>query len=81
MPVSAQTGINIKERIPPDVPCMWYKGPSLLEYLDNLTTLERKVNAPLMMPVAAKYRDLGTMIEGKVEAGVSHIPTLEMTIC
>lgn len=23
-----------------------------------------------MMPVAAKYRDMGTMIEGKIEAGV-----------
>jgi peptide chain release factor subunit 3 len=23
-----------------------------------------------MMPIAAKYRDMGTMIEGKIEAGV-----------
>lgn len=26
--------------------------------------------APFMMPVSGKYRDLGTMIEGKIEAGV-----------
>jgi len=35
-----------------------------------MQALERKVNAPLMMPVAAKYRDLGTMIEGKIDSGI-----------
>lgn len=34
-----------------------------------MKALERKVNAPFMMPIAAKYRDLGTMIEGKIESG------------
>jgi peptide chain release factor subunit 3 len=34
-----------------------------------MQALERKVNAPFMMPIAAKYRDLGTMIEGKIESG------------
>ncbi|GME56190.1 HR1 repeat rho-binding protein [Neofusicoccum parvum] len=69
MPVSAQTTVGIKDRVPKDI-CSWYDGPSLLEYLDNMTALERKLNAPFMMPVAAKYRDMGTMIEGKIEAGV-----------
>ena len=69
MPVSAQLTLGIKARIPKDV-CPWYNGPSLLEYLDNLKKLERKLNAPFMMPVITKYRDLGTMIEGKIEAGV-----------
>ena len=69
MPVSAQLTLGIKDRIPKDV-CPWYSGPSLLEYLDNLKKLERKLNAPFMMPVITKYRDLGTMIEGKIEAGV-----------
>jgi len=32
--------------------------------------LERKLNAPFMMPISAKYKDLGTMVEGKIEAGV-----------
>jgi peptide chain release factor subunit 3 len=50
---------------------LWYNGPSLLEFLDSMPTLERYVNAPLMMPISAKYRDLGTMIEGKIEAGSS----------
>ncbi|KAL8958875.1 MAG: hypothetical protein Q9193_004151 [Seirophora villosa] len=69
MPISGQTGLGIKDRVPKDV-CSWYDGPSLLEYLDNLKSLERKVNAPFMMPINGKYKDMGTMIEGKIEAGV-----------
>lgn len=69
MPVSAQTMKGIKDRVPKDV-CPWHDGPSLLEFLDNMKTLERKLNAPFMMPIAAKYRDMGTMVEGKIEAGV-----------
>ena len=69
MPISAQTTLGIKDRIPSDI-CPWYSGPSLLEYLDAMQTLERKVNAPFLMPITAKYRELGTMIEGKIESGV-----------
>ncbi|KZF21008.1 hypothetical protein L228DRAFT_248753 [Xylona heveae TC161] len=69
MPVSAQTCVGIKDRVPSDV-CPWYDGPSLLDYLDSMQTLERKIKAPFMMPVSAKYRDMGTWIEGKIESGV-----------
>ncbi|KAL1902022.1 translation termination factor GTPase eRF3 [Ceratocystis pirilliformis] len=69
MPVAAQIGAGIKERVDPKK-CPWYSGPSLLEYLDNMKSLDRKLNAPFMMPVNGKYRDLGTMVEGKIEAGV-----------
>ncbi|KAH6647525.1 P-loop containing nucleoside triphosphate hydrolase protein [Truncatella angustata] len=69
MPIAAQQLYGIKDRIPKGV-CKFYDGPSLLEYLDGMSTVERKLNAPFMMPVAAKYRDMGTMIEGKIEAGV-----------
>ncbi|KAH7032150.1 P-loop containing nucleoside triphosphate hydrolase protein [Macrophomina phaseolina] len=69
MPVSAQTMVGIKDRVPKDI-CPWYDGPALLEFLDNMKTLERKLNAPFMMPISAKYRDMGTMVEGKIEAGV-----------
>jgi peptide chain release factor subunit 3 len=68
MPVSAQTFTGIKERVPKSV-APWYGGPSLLEYLDDMQALERKLNAPFMMPIAAKYKDLGTMVEGKIESG------------
>ncbi|KAK0628893.1 P-loop containing nucleoside triphosphate hydrolase protein [Bombardia bombarda] len=70
MPIAAQQTLGIKDRIPKGV-CSWYDGPSLLEYLDSMQALERKINAPFMMAVAGKYRDMGTMIEGKIEAGVA----------
>lgn len=68
MPISAQTTVGIKNRVPKDL-APWYDGPSLLECLDDFKTLERKVKAPFMMPINAKYRDMGTVIEGKIEAG------------
>lgn len=69
MPVAAQQIMGIKDRIPKGV-ADWYNGPSLLEYLDTMKTLERKVNAPFMMSVNGKYRDMGTIVEGKIESGV-----------
>lgn len=69
MPIAAQQTLGIKDRVPKDL-APWYDGPSLLEYLDGMQMLERKLHAPFMMAVAGKYRDMGTMIEGKIEAGV-----------
>ncbi|ERF71828.1 hypothetical protein EPUS_01743 [Endocarpon pusillum Z07020] len=69
MPISAQTTVGIKDRVPNSL-APWYNGPSLLEYLDNMDKLERKINAPFMMPVGGKYRDMGTIIEGRIESGV-----------
>ncbi|KAK6346603.1 translation termination factor GTPase eRF3 [Orbilia brochopaga] len=69
MPVSALTGQGLKNRVDKKL-CPWYDGPSLLEYLDNMQGLERKVKAPFMMPVSGKYKDMGTMAEGKIESGV-----------
>lgn len=69
MPVAAQMTMGIKDRIPKGV-ADWYDGPSLLEYLDSMASLDRKVNAPFMMPINGKYRDMGTLVEGKIEAGV-----------
>lgn len=68
MPISAQTTLGIKDPVPKDI-APWNDAPPLLEYLDSMKTLERKLNAPFMMPIAAKYRDMGTMVEGKIEAG------------
>lgn len=69
MPIAAQQTMGIKDRVPKEK-APWYDGPSLLEYLDSMVALERKLNAPFMMPVNGKYRDLGTVVEGKIEAGV-----------
>ncbi|KAN0064250.1 translation termination factor GTPase eRF3 [Thecaphora frezii] len=68
IPVSAYSGQNLKERVPKDV-CSWYQGPSLLEFLDDLSLSDRKINAPLKMPISEKYNDMGTVVVGKLEAG------------
>lgn len=44
-------------------------GPALLEHLDTMPMVTRKINAPLMMPVSEKYKDLGTVVVGKIESG------------
>ncbi|KDR83775.1 hypothetical protein GALMADRAFT_236140 [Galerina marginata CBS 339.88] len=68
IPVSAYTGVNLKDRIPKSV-CTWWDGPSFLEHLDHMPMVDRKINAPLMMPISEKYKDMGTVIVGKIESG------------
>ncbi|KAI0677087.1 eukaryotic polypeptide chain release factor 3 [Trametes maxima] len=68
IPVSAYTGANLKERVSKDL-CSWWDGPALLEHLDKMPMVDRKIHAPLMMPISEKYKDMGTIIVGKVESG------------
>ncbi|CCE62401.1 hypothetical protein TPHA_0C02480 [Tetrapisispora phaffii CBS 4417] len=68
MPVSGYSGAGLKERVNA-ADCPWYTGPSLLEYLDNMSHMDRHINAPFMLPVASKMRDMGTIVEGKIESG------------
>ncbi|KAJ1021145.1 hypothetical protein NDA16_003931 [Ustilago loliicola] len=68
IPVSAFAGQNLKDRVPKSV-CDWYDGPALLEYLDNLELGDRRISAPLKMPISEKYNDMGTVVVGKLEAG------------
>lgn len=41
----------------------------MLNYLDNMPLVDRKSNAPLIMPISEKYGDMGSVIVGKVESG------------
>lgn len=68
MPVSGYTGAGLKARVSKE-DCPWYDGPSLLEYLDNCKTADRRIGAPFMLPVSNKGKDLGTIVEGKIESG------------
>lgn len=70
MPVSGQTGLGLKDPLDESV-CPWWKGPSFIQFIDNLPPLNRKTDAPFVMPIIDKYRDMGTFIMGKVEAGVA----------
>lgn len=45
-------------------------GDSLLEHLDKIPMMDRKLNAPLMLPISEKYKDMGTIVVGKVESGL-----------
>ena len=67
MPVSGFTGSGLKDRVKKD--CSWYDGPSLLEALDNVKPVDRKINGPFMLPVSAKMKDMGLIVEGKIESG------------
>ncbi|KAF9131456.1 translation termination factor GTPase eRF3 [Mortierella sp. 14UC] len=68
MPVSGYTGANIKKGVDPK-DCDWYSGPSLLDYLDSVAIADRKLNAPFRMPISEKYKDMGTIVVGKIDAG------------
>ncbi|KAG0709601.1 P-loop containing nucleoside triphosphate hydrolase protein [Suillus ampliporus] len=68
IPVSAYTGQNLKDRVAKSI-CTWSEGPSFLEHMDHMPMVDRKVNAPLMMPVSEKYKDMGAIIVGKIESG------------
>merc|ERR1712150_387230 len=49
--------------------CPWYDGPALLEFLDDLKPPERMYHKPLRLPIVAKFREMGTIVTGKLEAG------------
>jgi len=69
VPISGLHGINIKDRVEPKL-CSWYKGPSLLEILDELPVDDRDPNGPLRIPILDKMKDATKMIIfGKVECG------------
>ncbi|KAJ1963679.1 translation termination factor GTPase eRF3 [Dipsacomyces acuminosporus] len=67
LPISGYTGAGVKDRAGKE--CPWYSGPSLLETLDDMQAVERKINGPVRMPISEKYRDMGTIISGKIESG------------
>jgi peptide chain release factor subunit 3 len=66
IPISGLGGINLKDRIPAGV-CSFYDGPSLIELLDTIKQPARYFEMPFRMPIHDKYRDMGTIILGKVQ--------------
>ncbi|KAJ3025450.1 UNVERIFIED_CONTAM: translation termination factor GTPase eRF3 [Siphonaria sp. JEL0065] len=68
IPISGFTGANMKDRINKDV-CNWFEGPSLLELLDGMSMGDRHIDGPLMMPISGKFKDMGTVVTGKIESG------------
>lgn len=68
MPCSGFTGQFLME-IPTEETCPWYRGPSFLDYLDSLPPQPRASDGPFRMAIADKYKDMGTIVMGKVESG------------
>lgn len=68
MPVSGQLGIGLKDQIPESL-CNWYSGPAFIPFIESLPSLNRKISGPFIMPIVDKYKDMGTVVMGKVEAG------------
>ena len=66
VPISALTATNVLEKSP-NLP--WYDGPTFLSALDTMPPLERNKESALRLPILSKYKDMGTIVEGKVEQG------------
>jgi peptide chain release factor subunit 3 len=69
LPMSGLHGHNIKDP-PPKGTADWYDGPTLFAVLDGVEPPPRDPGAPFRMSVIDKYRDMGTIVMGKSEAGI-----------
>lgn len=70
MPVSGITGQGLREQID-EKTCPWYRGPAFIPFIDELPSLQRKSDGPFIMPIVDKYKDMGTVLMGKVESGMA----------
>jgi elongation factor 1-alpha len=69
VPISGWVGDNMidkSDKMP------WYKGPTLLEALDNVHPPKRPTDKPLRLPVQAVYKisGIGTVPVGRIETGI-----------
>jgi len=69
IPISGFQGENMIER---SSKMPWYKGPFLLEALDQMRVPKRPVDKPLRLPLQDVYKigGIGTVPVGRVETGV-----------
>jgi elongation factor 1-alpha len=69
IPISGWVGDNMLEK---STNMSWYKGPTLLEALDNIRPPRRPVDKPLRIPLQDVYKigGIGTVPVGRVETGV-----------
>ncbi|MBW3019602.1 translation elongation factor EF-1 subunit alpha, partial [Candidatus Woesearchaeota archaeon] len=72
IPVASLHGDNVAKK---SDKTPWYKGPTLLEALDNLKVPEKPVDLPLRLPLQDVYNitGIGVVPVGKVETGVMKI--------
>ncbi|KAJ0106710.1 hypothetical protein Patl1_19713 [Pistacia atlantica] len=68
LPISGLIGANMKTRIDKSI-CPWWNGPCLFEALDAIEIPSRDPKGPFRMPILDKFKDMGTVVMGKVESG------------
>ncbi|RDX84858.1 hypothetical protein CR513_34027, partial [Mucuna pruriens] len=68
LPISGLMGANMKTRVDKSV-CPWWNGPCLFEALDGIEVPLRDPKGPFRMPIIDKFKDMGTVVMGKVESG------------
>jgi elongation factor 1-alpha len=73
VPYSALEGSNAGKTVSDKMP--WYKGPSLMQALDNLTLPVKPTDKPLRLPIQDVFSisGFGTVPVGRVETGVMKI--------
>jgi len=69
VPISGWNGDNMLEKSPN---LSWYKGPTLLESLDQIVEPKRPTDKPLRIPLQDVYKiaGIGTVPVGRVETGI-----------
>ncbi|XP_031406060.1 eukaryotic peptide chain release factor GTP-binding subunit ERF3A-like isoform X3 [Punica granatum] len=68
LPISGLFGSNMKTRVDKSV-CSWWNGPCLFKALDAIEGPPRDPKGPFRMPILDKFKDMGTVVMGKVESG------------
>ncbi|RWR82348.1 Translation elongation factor EF1A/initiation factor IF2gamma family protein isoform 1 [Cinnamomum micranthum f. kanehirae] len=68
LPISGLVGTNMKTRVDKSL-CGWWNGPCLFEALDALEVPLRDPKGPFRMPIIDKFKDMGTVVMGKIESG------------
>ncbi|KAL6963102.1 hypothetical protein U1Q18_038071 [Sarracenia purpurea var. burkii] len=68
LPLSGLLGSNMKTRVDKSV-CPWWNGPCLFEALDAIEAPPRDPKGPFRLPIIDKFKDMGTVVMGKVESG------------
>jgi len=69
VPISGWVGDNMLEK---SEKMPWYKGPTLLDALDNVNAPKRPTDKPLRLPLQDVYKigGIGTVPVGRVETGI-----------
>nr|WDY61363.1 eukaryotic peptide chain release factor GTP-binding subunit ERF3A [Nitraria sibirica] len=68
LPVSGLLGSNLKTRMDKSI-CPWWNGPCLFEALDKVEVPLRDPQGAFRMPIIDRFKDMGTVVMGKVESG------------